>query len=147
MLCLELLVQLASQVGQDLTVRNLYSDVLDKLSNSPSSARFAAGSSGRDDVIKAFVFKQIMAVTEKIVDESSYLLLYCYHLRLYYFIIVIFLRIKLLMYQIKCALHSYCYNITNYFSVFKDHDNNCWLDTDGSVPFPENSVVHCSRTN
>ncbi|XP_037775267.1 uncharacterized protein LOC119572305 isoform X2 [Penaeus monodon] len=31
--------------------------------------------------------------------------------------------------------------------VFKDHDNNYWLDADGSVPFPENSVVYRRSTD
>ncbi|XP_037773112.1 uncharacterized protein LOC119568680 isoform X2 [Penaeus monodon] len=31
--------------------------------------------------------------------------------------------------------------------VFKDHDNNYWLDADGSVPFPENSVVYRTSTD
>ncbi|XP_037773539.1 uncharacterized protein LOC119569457 [Penaeus monodon] len=59
MLRSELLVQLVGQVGQDvLTVRNLYFLVLDKLSISSNSPWFAAGLPGRDDVTKAFVYKQ-----------------------------------------------------------------------------------------
>lgn len=94
--------------------------------------------------------------------ESSYLTLCCYYLMLFSCLL---LHIYLLMYQskfmkqIKSAVCSYCYNITNVymgkvcdadafvFPVFKDHDNNYWLDADGSVPFPENSVVYRRSTD